>query len=90
MRWLALILSLLLALPAWADPARLDLGGSALVATGRGWGGPRPLELRLSLTKAVPYRAYLVGDPARLVIDLQDADLGMARPGSGAQAEQIG
>ncbi|MFC3169271.1 N-acetylmuramoyl-L-alanine amidase [Paracoccus fontiphilus] len=80
MRWLALILSLLLALPAWADPARLDLGGSALVATGRGWGGPRPLELRLSLTKAVPYRAYLVGDPARLVIDLQDADLGMARP----------
>ncbi|MCZ0961845.1 N-acetylmuramoyl-L-alanine amidase [Paracoccus benzoatiresistens] len=80
MKWLALILTLL-SLPAWAEePARLDLGGSALVATGRGWGGPKPLELRLSLTKPVPYRAFLVGDPARLVIDLRGADLGMARP----------
>lgn len=80
MKWLALILTLL-SLPAWAeDPARLDLGGSALVATGRGWGGPKPLELRLTLTKPVPYRAFLVGDPARLVVDLQGVDLGMARP----------
>lgn len=80
MKWLALILALLV-LPAWAgEPARLDPGGSALVATGRGWGGPKPLELRLSLTKAVPYRVFLIGDPARLVVDLQGADLGMARP----------
>ena len=55
MRWLLLILALL-SLPGWADePARLDPGGSALVATGRGWGGPKPLELRLSLTRPVPY-----------------------------------
>ena len=81
MRWLALILTLLLSLPAGADePARLDPGGSALVATGRGWGGPRPLELRLALTKAVPYRTYLVDNPPRLVIDLQGADFGMNRP----------
>lgn len=80
MKWLALILALL-SLPAWADePARLDLGGSALIATGRGWGGPKPLELRLALTKPVPYRAFLVGDPARLVVDLQGADLGLAHP----------
>uniref|UniRef100_UPI0025E2D740 AMIN domain-containing protein n=1 Tax=uncultured Paracoccus sp. TaxID=189685 RepID=UPI0025E2D740 len=80
MKWLALILTLL-ALPAWADePARLDLGGSALVPTGRGWGGPVPLELRLSLTRPVPYRTYLVDDPPRLILDLKGADFGLARP----------
>ena len=81
MKWLALILSLLLSLPAFAnEPARLDLGGSALVTTGRGWGGPKPLELRLSLTKAVPYRTYLVDGPPRLILDLKGADLGLSRP----------
>lgn len=80
MKWLLLILALL-SLPAWAEePARLDLGGSALVATGRGWGGPKPLELRLSLTKAVPYRTYLVDGPPRLIVDLKGADLGLALP----------
>lgn len=81
MIWLALVLSLLMALPARAEePARLDLGGSALVATGRGWGGPKPLELRLSLTGPVPYRTFLVDEPPRLIVDLQGADLGLARP----------
>jgi len=80
MRWWLLILTLL-SPPAWAnEPARLDLGGSALVAAERGWGGPRPLELRLALTRAVPYRVFLIGDPVRLVVDLQGADLGPARP----------
>lgn len=80
MKRLLLILALL-SLPAWAEePARLDLGGSALVATGRGWGGPKPLELRLSLTKAVPYRTYLVDGPPRLIVDLKGADLGLALP----------
>lgn len=80
MKWLLLILALL-SLPAWAEePARLDLGGSSLVATGRGWGGPKPLELRLSLTKAVPYRTYLVDGPPRLIVDLKGADLGLALP----------
>ena len=80
MKRLVLILLLLLALPAWAEPARLDPGGSALVATGRGWGGPRPLELRLALTKPVPYRVHVVDKPARLVVDLQGVDLGLTRP----------
>lgn len=78
--WL-LILTALLALPVRAEPpVRLDPGGSALVATGRGWGGPPPLELRLALTGPVAYRAFLIGDPARLVVDLEGADLGKARP----------
>lgn len=81
MRPVALIIALLAALPAWAEaPARLDLGGSAIVAAGRGWGGPVPLELRLSLTGPVPFRAFLIGDPARLVVDLDGADLGAADP----------
>lgn len=80
MRWLVLVLALL-SLPAWAEePARLDLGGSALVATGRGWGGPQPLELRLSLTRPVPYRTYLVDGPPRLIVDLKGADFGLSRP----------
>lgn len=80
-RWLALIAMLL----AWAplaaeEAARLDPGGSALVETGRGWGGPKPLELRLMLSRSVPYRAFLIDDPVRLVVDLKGVDFGMARP----------
>lgn len=59
------------------DAARPDLGASALVATGRGWWGrPPPLELRLVLDRAVPFRTYLVADPARLIVDLQGVDFG--------------
>lgn len=82
MRLWALILSLLLALPfavapgaAAAEPARLDLGASALTVSGRNWFGPDPLELRLTLDRPVPYRTFLVGEPARLVVDLQGVDL---------------
>lgn len=77
MRLITLFLTMLaLAGTAAADqPARLQLGSSALVTTGRGWGGPPPLELRLTLDKAVPFRAFLVDDPARLIVDLRDTDL---------------
>lgn len=82
MRILSLIAALLmaLALPAQArDPARLVLGGSSLTEAPQGWWhdvfGPAPLDLRLALDRPVPWRAFLVGDPARLVIDLQDVDL---------------
>ena len=80
MRVAALILALLLGLlaegaAAQEQPARPDLGASALVRTGRGWWGrPPPLELRLTLDRAVPYRAYLVADPARLIVDLEGVD----------------
>lgn len=42
-----------------------------------------PLELRLGLTRAVPYRVYIVGDPARLIVDLKGADF------SGISAEDL-
>lgn len=86
MRWIGLILALmLLAIPARAqEAARLEIGASSLTQTGRGWWGkPPPLELRLGLTRAVPYRVYIVGDPARLIVDLKGADF------SGISAEDL-
>ena len=74
-----LILTLLGGIASAQEPARPDLGASALVQTGRGWWGkPPPLELRLAMDRAVPYRAYLVADPARLIVDLKGADFSQA------------
>lgn len=84
MRSLALILMLLLSFwaahPAAAQQtARIDLGASAVVRADTRWWhqlfGPSPLELRLALDRPVPYRVFLVGEPARLVVDLKDVDL---------------
>lgn len=82
MRFLALVLALVLTWsPAIAqEPARLQPGASALTVTGRGWGGPPPMQLRLTLTRAVPYRVYLVGDPIRLIVDLKGVDFTGMRP----------
>lgn len=79
MRGLALVLALLPALVLGhiahaQDPARLQLGASALTAEGRDRGKPRPMELILTLDRAVPYRVYLVADPTRLIVDLKDVD----------------
>lgn len=80
----ALLLALLLVLAPLAGlaqgPASVDLGDSSLTRTGRGWWRPPPLRLQLSLSHAVPYRVYLVGEPARLIVDLKGADLGASRP----------
>lgn len=90
MRRLAALLLLLAGLAPLAAPAqeaaRLDMGASSLTRTGRDWFGahwfgPPPLELRLRLSRAVPYRAFLVGDPIRLVVDLKGADLGDSSAG---------
>ncbi|TJZ93061.1 N-acetylmuramoyl-L-alanine amidase [Paracoccus gahaiensis] len=82
LRALLLLLVLLLAAPfqaAQAEPARLALGGSALTPAPAGWWqrvfGPEALQLQLALDRPVPWRAFLVGDPARLVVDLQGVDL---------------
>ncbi|CAM3205781.1 N-acetylmuramoyl-L-alanine amidase [Paracoccus nototheniae] len=87
MRGLTLILMLLALLvgPAMAEgPARLSLGGSALTPAPAGWWqrvfGPESLELQLALDRPVPWRAFLVGEPARLVIDLQGVDLSGQNP----------
>jgi len=82
MMFRALILALLLVVPLAAtaqEPARLQLGASSVTTAADGWWhrlfGPAPLELRLALDRPVPYRVFLVGEPARLVVDLKDADL---------------
>ncbi|MBU3029415.1 N-acetylmuramoyl-L-alanine amidase [Paracoccus marinaquae] len=82
MRWLALILALCLTVSAAPaqEVARLEPGSSSLTRTGRGWWGPPPLELQLTLSRPVAYRAYLVADPIRLVVDLKGADLSGTRP----------
>lgn len=82
---LATCLAMLLALPATAqDRARIDLGASSLTEASRGWFGgwfgPAPLDLTLTLSQPVPYRVFLVGDPARLVVDLQGVDLAGQSP----------
>lgn len=84
MKALAVILSLALVWPVWAEEARLLTGASSVTEAPAGWWqrvfGPRPLEFRLMLDRAVPWRVFLVGDPARLVIDLQGIELGAEGP----------
>lgn len=78
---LSLLLALFLAVPLGAQsPAHLQIGASSLLAEGRGHGKPRPMELTLVLDRPVPYRTFLVGDPARLIVDLKDADLAGLSP----------
>lgn len=85
MRGLALIIALLALMlappPAVAQqPARLVPGASALTSSGGGWlRGPPDMQLRLTLTRAVPYRVFLVGDPIRLIVDLKDVDFANAK-----------
>ncbi len=81
MRWLAsllLALALALALPAHAQTrtgaARVDLAVSSLQAEGRDRGKPRPLDLRLGLTRPAPYRVYFLDAPPRLVVDFRQLD----------------
>ncbi|MDB6181473.1 N-acetylmuramoyl-L-alanine amidase [Paracoccus fistulariae] len=91
MRCLALIFALLMSLsPAMAqEPARLDLGASSLVQSGRAWWGDPPLDLRLTLSRAVPFRTYIVGDPVRLIVDLQGVDLRGEKPGDLFGADRV-
>lgn len=76
-RSLCLMVALLLpgAPLAAGEAARLDLGASALTSAGRGLFRAPALELSLALDRPVPYRVFLVGEPARLVIDLEGVDL---------------
>lgn len=54
-----------------------DLSGLARVETGHSqisdtWGGG--LRVELALTQGVPYRAYVLDDPRRLVLDFREVD----------------
>lgn len=86
----ALLLSLLLALPAGAQElsalAKVNPLRSGIVATGGG------LELRLQLSQSVPWRLRLLADPPRLVIDAREVDwtgaetLAVVKPGLSLRA----
>lgn len=86
LRRAALILSLVTPLAATPlaasaqEQARLELGASSLTAEGRDRGRPRPMDLQLTLTEAVPYRVFLLDGPPRLVVDLKGVDFGEAQP----------
>ena len=54
--------------------ARVDLAVSSLQAEGRDRGKPRPLDLRLGLTRPAPYRVYFLDAPPRLVVDFRQLD----------------
>ncbi len=95
LRALLILLALLLAPLAQAQtsPTRavavLDAAASSLVAEGRDKGAPRPLDLRLALSRAVPYRAYVIGGPPRLVLDFRRVDFGDNRPEALAGADLV-
>lgn len=73
---LALLLALAGPVAASADQqARLVIGASSLTAEGRDRGRARPMELRLTLTRPVAYRVFLVADPVRLIVDFEGLDL---------------
>ncbi|SPH17654.1 N-acetylmuramoyl-L-alanine amidase AmiC [Defluviimonas aquaemixtae] len=63
--------------------ARLDAAASALVDDGEG------IALDLAISKAVPYRAFLLSDPPRLVLDFSELDFGPSRPAALDRSEGV-
>ncbi|APX24219.1 MULTISPECIES: N-acetylmuramoyl-L-alanine amidase [Salipiger] len=76
------ILLLLAAICAASWAAAQDLGGRALFESGRleddGWGDGT--ELSLTLSQGVPWRAFTLTDPARLIVDFREVDWTGADP----------
>ena len=63
--------------------ARLDATASSLVDEGEG------IALDLAISKAVPYRAFLLSDPPRLVLDFSELDFGPSRPAAFDKAGRV-
>ena len=87
----AALIAVLLALAgtAWADtPARLDAAASAVtlghtpnrLARLIGRQPHPPVALHLALDRGVPWRAFLLDSPPRLVVDFQGLDFGATDP----------
>ena len=68
-------------------PARPDLAQSRLSTEGRA--GDGVLLLDLALSRAVPWRAYLVGAPPRLVLDFRQVDFSGLDPAALAGADLV-
>lgn len=66
-------------LPAGAT-AVLDPARTVIAAEGRDRGKPRPLDIRIATSHAVPYRSYFLAEPPRLVIDFRHLDFGENLP----------
>ncbi len=54
--------------------ARLDPAASRVANDGNG------IAIDLAISQAVPYRVFLLADPARLVMDFSEVDFGAGRP----------
>ncbi|MEZ5779335.1 MAG: N-acetylmuramoyl-L-alanine amidase [Paracoccaceae bacterium] len=78
-RFVALSLILLACLPRLAQAqaltalARLDPAASRVADEGDG------IAIDLAISQAVPYRAFLLNDPPRLVLDFSEVDFGASR-----------
>lgn len=75
---IAALLALLVALPLAAQQmsglARLEPARSTLE------NGPKAATITLGISQPVPFRAFLLDDPPRLVADFREVDFGAARP----------
>ena len=80
MRFLSLVFALVVAaaLPVAAEDltalARLDPADSRVANDGEG------IAIDLALDQPVPYRAFLMAGPPRLVMDFSEVDFGSSRP----------
>ncbi len=63
--------------------ARLDPAASRVVDDGEG------VAVDLAISEAVPYRAFLLADPPRLVLDFSEVDFGPSRPAALDRAERV-
>lgn len=66
-------------LPA-GGTALLDPAATVIAAEGRDRGKPRPLDIRIATSHAVPYRSYFLAEPPRLVVDFRQLDFGDNQP----------
>lgn len=78
------LMILLLAAPLLAQtntrPAVFDPARSGITAEGRDRGKPRPLDVTIGLSHAVPYRVFFLADPPRLVVDFREVDFATNSP----------
>lgn len=84
---LHLLLSFWIGQPALADDlsalARLDPAASRVVDDGAG------IAIDLAISQAVPYRAFLLADPPRLVADFSVVEFGPSRPAALDRAARV-
>lgn len=80
---------LFVASPAKPAPVLLDVQASSLQLEERSRAKPRPVVLDLVLEKPVPYRAYVVADPPRLILELQGVGFGGVSPEALPGADQV-